>query len=72
MKTSTRVRRRSFSFTVGAAIIAFFVPQSNYFSRSHRVVAVDLRGHSKSDAPRQDYTMAGYAGDLVWLCANAR
>lgn len=43
-------------------------PQLEHFRRHHRVVAVDLRGHGQSDKPRQDYTIAGYADDLVWLC----
>jgi pimeloyl-ACP methyl ester carboxylesterase len=42
--------------------------QARHFSRNHRVVAADLRGHGQSDSPRQDYTMEGYADDLAWLC----
>jgi pimeloyl-ACP methyl ester carboxylesterase len=42
--------------------------QIEFFRRSHRVVAVDLRGHGKSDAPHQDYTMASFAEDIMWLC----
>lgn len=42
--------------------------QAEYFSRSHRVISVDLRGHGESDAPRQDYTMEVFANDLSWLC----
>jgi len=45
-------------------------PQFEYFSRSHRVIAVDLRGHGVSDKPVQDYTMAGFADDLAWLRAQ--
>jgi pimeloyl-ACP methyl ester carboxylesterase len=33
-------------------------------------VSVDLRGHGRSDAPHQDYTMAAFADDLAWLCAE--
>ena len=47
-----------------------FAAQAEFFSRSHRVVSVDLRGHGKSDAPHQDYTMAALADDLAWLCAE--
>lgn len=43
-------------------------PQLEFFCQSHRVVSVDLRGHGESDAPQQEYTMAGFADDLVWLC----
>jgi pimeloyl-ACP methyl ester carboxylesterase len=42
--------------------------QIEFFSKSHRVVSVDLRGHGKSEAPDQDYTMAVFADDLAWLC----
>jgi len=33
-------------------------------------VAVDLRGHGQSDAPRQEYTIEGFADDLAWVCAR--
>jgi pimeloyl-ACP methyl ester carboxylesterase len=45
-------------------------PQSEFFRNSHRVVSVDLRGHGESDAPHQDYTVPGFADDLVWICAR--
>jgi len=46
----------------------FFAPQFDHFSGTQRVTAVDLRGHGESDKPRQAYTVAGFAEDLVWLC----
>ena len=46
--------------------------QAMFFSKSHRVVYLDLRGHGKSDAPDQDYTMAIFADDLAWLCERLR
>jgi pimeloyl-ACP methyl ester carboxylesterase len=46
-----------------------FAPQIEY-SRSHRVVAIDLRGHGASDAPHQDYTMPTLAEDVAWLSAK--
>ena len=46
--------------------------QAMVFGKSHRVVSVDLRGHGKSDAPDQDYTMAIFADDLAWLCEKLR
>jgi pimeloyl-ACP methyl ester carboxylesterase len=49
-----------------------FTPQIIYFSRTRRVVAVNLRGHGRSDAPRQEYTMAGFADDIAWQCAELR
>ncbi|MHC2105462.1 alpha/beta fold hydrolase [Methylobacterium sp. CM6246] len=45
-----------------------FTPQIRHFSKTHRVVAVDLRGHGASDAPEQDYTMEGFAEDIAWQC----
>lgn len=47
-----------------------FAPQFDYFRRSHRVVAVDRRGHGQSDKPEQDYTIAVFADDLAWLCTE--
>jgi pimeloyl-ACP methyl ester carboxylesterase len=47
-----------------------FARQREFFSQSHHVVLVDLRGHGESDAPHQDYTMAGFADDLAWLCTE--
>jgi len=37
------------------------------FSRSHRVLALDQRGHGESDKPDQDYTIAGFVDDLAWF-----
>jgi pimeloyl-ACP methyl ester carboxylesterase len=47
-----------------------FTPQILHFARFRRVVAVDLRGHGASDSPEQDYTMAGFADDIAWQCAQ--
>jgi len=46
---------------------AFFAPQLQHFSKRQRCVGVDLRGHGESDKPAQDYTMEGFADDLVWI-----
>jgi len=48
----------------------YMAPQFEHFRRTHRVVAVDLRGHGQSDKPQQDYTMAAFADDLTWLCGQ--
>jgi pimeloyl-ACP methyl ester carboxylesterase len=45
-------------------------PQLEHFGGDHRIVAVDLRGHGQSDAPRQEYTIEGFADDLAWVCAQ--
>jgi pimeloyl-ACP methyl ester carboxylesterase len=45
-----------------------FIPQFEHFGTNHRTIAVDLRGYGQSDKPIQEYTIAGYADDIVWLC----
>jgi pimeloyl-ACP methyl ester carboxylesterase len=49
-----------------------FTPQIIHFAQSRRVIAVNLRGHGASDAPAQEYTMAGFAHDIAWQCAQLR
>jgi pimeloyl-ACP methyl ester carboxylesterase len=47
----------------------YLAPQFEHFAAlKHRVVAVDLRGHGRSDKPEQAYTMQLFAEDLLWLC----
>jgi pimeloyl-ACP methyl ester carboxylesterase len=41
--------------------------QIDEFALSHRVIALDQRGHGESDKPDQDYTIAGFADDLASL-----
>ncbi len=48
----------------------FWPRQVEYFSRSHRVLAVDLRGHGESGAPEQRYTMQALADDVAWMCSR--
>jgi pimeloyl-ACP methyl ester carboxylesterase len=51
----------------------YFAPQFERFaSGGHRVVAVDLRGHGRSDKPQQDYTIQLFADDLAWTCHRIR
>lgn len=45
----------------------YFQPQFDYFKSTHRVVTLDLRGHGQSDKPHQDYTIVGFADDIVWI-----
>jgi pimeloyl-ACP methyl ester carboxylesterase len=47
---------------------SYFSPQIEFFGKTRRTVAVDLRGHGVSDAPLQDYTVAGFVDDLAWQC----
>jgi pimeloyl-ACP methyl ester carboxylesterase len=46
---------------------SFFAPQAEYFSRQHRVVSVDLRGHGESDKPEGEYPIAAFADDIAHL-----
>ena len=43
----------------------FYQPQLDYFSRSYRVIACDLRGHGESEKPRGPYTVSGFLEDYV-------
>ena len=45
-----------------------FAAQIDHFSRSHRVVAPDLPGFGRSDAPEREYGIATFADDITWLC----
>jgi pimeloyl-ACP methyl ester carboxylesterase len=44
------------------------LPQILHFAATRRVMAIHLRGHGDSEAPLQDYTMAGFADDIAWQC----
>ena len=46
---------------------SFFAPQAEHFSRRHRVVSVDLRGHGGSDKPQGPYPIAAYADDIAYI-----
>ena len=49
----------------------YFAPQfEHYAERGHRVMAVDLRGHGRSNKPEGDYTMGVFAEDLAWICGR--
>jgi pimeloyl-ACP methyl ester carboxylesterase len=41
--------------------------QLPHFTRAHRVVAVDLRGHGRSSVPDHGYAATDFAGDLAAL-----
>src|ERR1700687_5170699 len=46
---------------------SFFAPQAEHFTRRHRVVSVDLRGHGESDKPQGAYPIAAYADDIAYI-----
>jgi len=46
---------------------SFFAAQAEYFSKNHRVVSVDLRGHGDSDKPEIEYPISAYAEDLAHI-----
>lgn len=48
----------------------YVAPQLEGFAGDHRVIAVDLRGHGASDKPVEDYTVDGFADDLIWLAGQ--
>src|SRR5262245_32395840 len=39
-------------------------PVRGEFAKTHRVVAPDLLGHGRSDKPRADYSIGGYANAM--------
>src|SRR5690348_6876673 len=55
-------------FVHGIGNHTHFAAQIAYFSRSHRVIAPDLPGFGRSDAPARDYGIAAFADDIAWLC----
>jgi pimeloyl-ACP methyl ester carboxylesterase len=50
---------------------SFFAPEFEHFSRSHRVVSVDLPGHGQSAIP-DEYTIEAFAGDVAELAGALR
>lgn len=46
----------------------FMTPVMERFSASHRVLAVDLRGHGQSDRPEGGYDIPSLADDIARLC----
>jgi len=42
--------------------------QQEFFTKTHRVINVDLRGHGESDSPAQIYSVEAFADDVAWIC----
>lgn len=48
---------------------SYFSPQLSYFGEKGRTtLALDLRGHGRSDKPLQAYSMGAFADDVAWMC----
>jgi pimeloyl-ACP methyl ester carboxylesterase len=45
----------------------FMSPLLEHFECQSRCIAVDLRGHGRSDKPVQKYSIGTYADDLAWI-----
>lgn len=45
----------------------FLRPQQEFFAANYRTVAMDLRGHGRSDGPTGDYSISQLASDALWL-----
>src|SRR6516164_4643540 len=50
---------------------SFFAPQFDYFSRTHRVVSVDLPGHGESAVPNE-YSIEAFASEFAELTHKLR
>ena len=46
--------------------------QTRYFAKQHRVLAVDRRGHGRSDVPAGGYTAKQHAADLAEVARKER
>lgn len=48
-------------------------PLAQHFARAgHTVLALDLRGHGRSDHPLQTYPIGAFADDVAWCCRRLR
>jgi pimeloyl-ACP methyl ester carboxylesterase len=55
-------------FVHGIGNHTHFAAQIDHFSGAHRVVAPDLPGFGRSDAPEREYGIAVFADAIAWLC----
>jgi pimeloyl-ACP methyl ester carboxylesterase len=61
---------RQFYSCMDGPVITASSGRKSITSIVHRVIAADLCGHGASDAPSRKYTVAEFADDLAWLCAE--
>lgn len=48
-------------------------PLAQHFAQAgHAVLALDLRGHGRSDQPQQAYPIGAFADDVAWCCQTLR
>jgi pimeloyl-ACP methyl ester carboxylesterase len=57
-------------FVHGLGVHEHFRPQIDFFAGGHRVIAPDLPGFGRSDAPPREYGVQAYAEDIAWLCGR--
>nr|VFK23004.1 MAG: Pimeloyl-ACP methyl ester carboxylesterase [Candidatus Kentron sp. MB]VFK26599.1 MAG: Pimeloyl-ACP methyl ester carboxylesterase [Candidatus Kentron sp. MB]VFK74526.1 MAG: Pimeloyl-ACP methyl ester carboxylesterase [Candidatus Kentron sp. MB] len=50
----------------------FWKPQIEYFSKTHKVVWLDLAGHGFSDSKRRDYTVSAFGEDVAAVVRAAK
>lgn len=55
-------------FVHGIGNHTHFAAQIDHFAGAHRVVAPDLPGFGRSDAPEREYGIAVFADAIAWLC----
>jgi pimeloyl-ACP methyl ester carboxylesterase len=48
----------------------YLLPQLAHLARRHRVIALDLLGHGRSDKPEQPYPISGFADDVAWAAGQ--
>ncbi|MDP4133227.1 MAG: alpha/beta hydrolase [Bacillota bacterium] len=47
--------------------LLYFTPQIEYFEKDYRVIAVDTRGHGKSERGKAPFNLSQFADDLLYL-----
>ena len=68
--TPGQANHHSSSSTAGAVTTRIGATKSRTSLESHRIIALDQRGHGESDKPDQDYTIPGFIDDLAWFISE--